>query len=282
MSWPQRSWRCGMRRSRRWPRRSRTWSAAWRRTPGRHRSRRRRTACIRRSRRTVAARQVRLQAREQPGAESSALEQSGHPDHTLECRAGGVRLLRDRPERCACRGACRNGRCSRPRRLAAGGDGEPGSGEAMPGVREVSIGLAPNWVTRPGAVRAAGPRCQQHGTGGVRELPAGRPRREAGRRADRRAGVCRVHRQGSAARPPPGSARSRTAFKELLGAAAVLYADETPARTAAKLHYVHVACTEFLTAMHTATGPRRPSTPAASWRAIRARSSATDTPATTT
>ena len=31
----------------------------------------------------------------------------------------------------------------------------------------------------------------------------------------------------------------------------MLYADETPARAAGKLHYVHVACTEFLTAMHT-------------------------------
>ena len=39
--------------------------------------------------------------------------------------------------------------------------------------------------------------------------------------------------------------------RELLHAAAVLYADETPARAAGKLHYVHVACTEFLTAMHT-------------------------------
>ena len=39
--------------------------------------------------------------------------------------------------------------------------------------------------------------------------------------------------------------------RELLPAAAVLYADETPARAAGKLHYVHVACTEFLTAMHT-------------------------------
>jgi transposase len=39
--------------------------------------------------------------------------------------------------------------------------------------------------------------------------------------------------------------------RELLHAAPVLYADETPARTAGKLHYVHVACTEFLTAMHT-------------------------------
>ena len=39
--------------------------------------------------------------------------------------------------------------------------------------------------------------------------------------------------------------------RELLHAAPVLYADETPARAAGKLHYVHVACTEFLTAMHT-------------------------------
>ncbi len=31
----------------------------------------------------------------------------------------------------------------------------------------------------------------------------------------------------------------------------MLYADETPARAAGKLHYIHVACTEFLTAMHT-------------------------------
>jgi len=37
----------------------------------------------------------------------------------------------------------------------------------------------------------------------------------------------------------------------LLRGAGVLYADETPARAAGHLHYVHVACTEFLTAMHT-------------------------------
>jgi transposase len=37
----------------------------------------------------------------------------------------------------------------------------------------------------------------------------------------------------------------------LLGTVPVLYADETPARAAGKLRYVHVACTEFLTAMHT-------------------------------
>jgi transposase len=39
--------------------------------------------------------------------------------------------------------------------------------------------------------------------------------------------------------------------RELLPGAPVLYADETPARAAGKLRYVHVACTEFLTAMHT-------------------------------
>jgi transposase len=39
--------------------------------------------------------------------------------------------------------------------------------------------------------------------------------------------------------------------RELLPAAPVLYADETPARCAGRLRYVHVACTEFLTAMHT-------------------------------
>ena len=37
----------------------------------------------------------------------------------------------------------------------------------------------------------------------------------------------------------------------LLRQAGVLYADETPARAAGQLEYVHVACTGFLTAMHT-------------------------------
>jgi transposase len=40
-------------------------------------------------------------------------------------------------------------------------------------------------------------------------------------------------------------------LRELLPAAPVLYADETPCQVAGKLRYVHVACTEFLTAMHT-------------------------------
>jgi transposase len=39
--------------------------------------------------------------------------------------------------------------------------------------------------------------------------------------------------------------------RELLRSAGVLYADETPARAAGGLRYVHIACTEFLTALHT-------------------------------
>jgi transposase len=37
----------------------------------------------------------------------------------------------------------------------------------------------------------------------------------------------------------------------LLRAAGVIYADETPARAAGGLRYLHVACTEYLTCMHT-------------------------------
>jgi transposase len=39
--------------------------------------------------------------------------------------------------------------------------------------------------------------------------------------------------------------------RELLRTAGVLYADETPARAGGGLCYVHIACTEFLTALHT-------------------------------
>ncbi|TDC77492.1 IS66 family transposase [Actinomadura sp. 7K507] len=39
--------------------------------------------------------------------------------------------------------------------------------------------------------------------------------------------------------------------RELLRAAPALHADETPARAAGKPHYVHVACTRYLTLMHT-------------------------------
>ena len=61
------------------------------------------------------------------------------------------------------------------------------------------------------------------------------------------AGFAAGVRGKAAARLGPFMDRAR----QLLAGVAVLYADETPARAAGKLHYVHVACTEFLTAMHT-------------------------------
>ena len=51
----------------------------------------------------------------------------------------------------------------------------------------------------------------------------------------------------AAARLGPFMDRAR----ELLRQAGVLYADETPARANGGLHYVHIACTGFLTALHT-------------------------------
>ena len=101
---------------------------------------------------------------------------------------------------------------------------------------------------RAGAVRAGSAR--QGRAGGLRALPAGRPRRAAGRRADRGEHLGRVHgrRAGQgrpAARavhgPGPGAAARRPG--------AVRRRD--PARAAGNLRYVHVACTGFLTAMHT-------------------------------
>ena len=61
------------------------------------------------------------------------------------------------------------------------------------------------------------------------------------------AGFTATIRGKAAARLGPFMDRVRV----LLHAAGVLYADETPARVAGHLHYVHVACTGFLTAMHT-------------------------------
>ena len=70
--------------------------------------------------------------------------------------------------------------------------------------------------------------------------------------------------------------------RELLKTAPALHADETPARAAGGTRYVHLACTRYLTCMHTGTGQRTQSTPAACFPATRASSSATATPATGT
>ena len=84
----------------------------------------------------------------------------------------------------------------------------------------------------------------------MRPLPACRPRRKlvaALTGVAVSAGFAAGVRGKAAALLGPFMDRVR----ELLHAAPVLYADETPARTDGKLHYVHVSCTEFLTALHT-------------------------------
>ena len=116
-----------------------------------------------------------------------------------------------------------------------------------PGCGEITTGLAPDGVTGrvqygPGVhAKAALATCAHY-------LPVARAARLVAAltgvnvSAGFVAGV-----RGKAARLGPFMDRVR----ELLAAVPVLYADETPARAAGKLHYVHVACTEFLTAMHT-------------------------------
>ncbi|MGH3290845.1 MAG: IS66 family transposase, partial [Trebonia sp.] len=117
-----------------------------------------------------------------------------------------------------------------------------------PGCGEVSAGLAPAGVTgrvQYGPVvhaKAALATCAHY-------LPVARAASLVARLTgvSVSAGFVAGVRGKAAARLGPFMDRVR----DLLRSAAVLYADETPARTAGKLHYVHVACTEFLTAMHT-------------------------------
>ena len=113
---------------------------------------------------------------------------------------------------------------------------------------EVSVGLAPAGVT--GRVQY-GPRVHAKAALAVcaHYLPVARAARlvAALTGVNVSAGFVAGIRGKAARRLAPFMDRVR----ELLHAAPVLYADETPARAAGKLHYVHVACTEFLTAMHT-------------------------------
>jgi len=122
------------------------------------------------------------------------------------------------------------------------------SAKACPACGEISTGLAPDGVT--GRVqygplvhaKAALATCAHY-------LPVARAASLVARLTgvNVSAGFVAGVRGKAAARLGPFMDRVR----ELLASVPVLYADETPARAAGKLHYVHVACTEFLTAMHT-------------------------------
>jgi transposase len=184
----------------------------------------------------------------QPGAESSTLPQSDHPQKTVLCG----------PAACGCCGHdLRDVEAAgmQKRQVFEAAPPPPPDvteyqvlAKTCPECEAVSIGLAPAGVT--GRVQY-GPLVHASTALAVcaNYLPVARAARlvAALTGVQVSAGFAAGVRGKAAARLGPFMDRVR----DLLVTAEVLYADETPARTAGKLHYVHVACTEFLTAMHT-------------------------------
>ena len=185
----------------------------------------------------------------QPGAQSSTLEQSPHPDDTVLCG----------PAACGCCGHDLTGEpvlgTVQKRQVFEASPPPPPTvteyqvaAKQCPECGEVSVGLAPAGVT--GRVQY-GPLVHAKAALAVcaHYLPVARAARlvAALTGVNVSAGFVAGIRGKAARLLAPFMNRVR----ELLPAAPVLYADETPARAAGKLHYVHVACTEFLTAMHT-------------------------------
>jgi transposase len=185
----------------------------------------------------------------QPGAQSSTLKQSPDPDETVLCG----------PAACGCCGRDLAGEpvlgTPQKRQVFEASPPPPPAvteyqvaAKECPECGEVSVGLAPAGVTGrvqygPGVhAKAALAVCANY-------LPVARAARlvAALTGVNVSAGFVAGVRGKAAALLGPFMDRVR----ELLPAAGVLYADETPARAAGKLHYIHVACTEFLTAMHT-------------------------------
>jgi len=184
----------------------------------------------------------------QPGAKSSTLPQSDHPDHTVECG----------PAACGCCGADLAGAAVtgvQRRQVFEAAPPPPPTvieyqvvARQCPGCGAVTEGIAPADVTGrvqygPGVhARTALAVCAHY-------LPVARAARliAALTGVSVSTGFTAGVRGKAAARLGPFMSRVR----ELLSTVPVLYAGETPARAAGKLHYVHVACSEFLTAMHT-------------------------------
>jgi transposase len=184
----------------------------------------------------------------QPGEKSSTLRQSDDPDDRAECA----------PAACGCCGADLSDAAvtgvQRRQVFEAAPPPPPRVIEYQVQDRvcgrcgAVSTGLAPADVTGPVQygpgvhARAALAVCAHH-------LPVARAAALVASLTGVKVstGFMAGVRGKAASRLEPFMDRVR----ELLREAGVLYADETPARTAGKLHYVHVACTEFLTAMHT-------------------------------
>jgi transposase len=184
----------------------------------------------------------------QPGAESSTLRQSPDPGKTVFCG----------PAACGCCGRDLAGEPvlgMQKRQVFEAAPPPPPAvteyrvaAKCCPACGEISVGLAPAGVT--GRVQY-GPLVHAKTAVAVcaHYLPVARAARlvAALTGVNVSAGFVAGVRGKAARLLAPFMNRVR----ELLPAAPVLYADETPARAAGKLHYVHVACTGFLTAMHT-------------------------------
>jgi transposase len=184
----------------------------------------------------------------QPGAQSSTLKQSADPGETAVCA----------PAACGCCGADLTDALVagvQKRQVFEASPPPPPTvieyqvqARACGNCGAVTAGLAPAHVTGraqygPGVhARAALAVCAHY-------LPVGRAAALVASLTGVKvsAGFMAGVRGKAAARLGPFMDRVR----DLLREAAVLYADETPARTGGRLHYVHVACTEFLTALHT-------------------------------
>jgi transposase len=184
----------------------------------------------------------------QPGARSSTLRQSPDPDDTVECG----------PAACGCCGADLGDATvtgmQKRQVFEASPPPPPTVIEYQVQAKEcarcgaVTEGVAPANATGRAQygplvhAKAALAVCAHH-------LPVGRAAALMASLTGVKvsAGFAAGVRGKAAARLGPFTDRVRV----LLRSAGVLYADETPARADGHLHYVHVACTEFLTAMHT-------------------------------
>jgi len=184
----------------------------------------------------------------QPGAQSSTLRQSPDPDERVECW----------PVACGACGADLSGAAApgmQKRQVFEAAPPPPPMvteyrvvTKSCPRCGAVTEGVAPEGVTSlvqygPGVhARAALAVCAHY-------LPVARGARlmAAYTGVNVSTGFMAGVRGKAAARLGPFMDRAR----ELLRQAGVLYADETPARANGGLHYVHIACTEFLTALHT-------------------------------
>lgn len=184
----------------------------------------------------------------QPGAASVTLGQVPDPDEDIECPPGECR-------RCGAGLAGEPVLAEQKRQVFEAQPPPPRprvtqyrvQAKACPCCGEVTEGAAPAGVTGraqygPGVCAMLALLTSWH------HVPVSRAAQLALQLAGVRvsAGFAAQCRGRAAALLGPFTDRAR----ELLAAAGVLHADETPVRAAGGLRYLHVACTEFLTALH--------------------------------